>query len=158
MTDCDPNPCTFRRGIQHVEETTSHAQVTTPSAKPFIGSDFGYFCVRDELIPRRTTALGVHFFIHTEQFAPMSRSNWRRLCESFFSVTLPCQQDYPLRLRRQYQSLMINVRQSHVCSLRRSLFVFSAVVVSGHLLHQCHSFRASRNPAKRRRVLMLPLS
>jgi hypothetical protein len=57
MMDCDLNLCTFRRGIQHVEEASPHTQVTTSSTKPFIRSDFGYFCVRDELIPCRTTAL-----------------------------------------------------------------------------------------------------
>ena len=66
MTDCDPNPCTFRRGIQHVEEASPHTQVTASSAKPFIGSDFSYFCVRDELIPCRTTALGV-YFLHSHR-------------------------------------------------------------------------------------------
>ncbi len=63
--DCDSNLCTFRRGIQHVEEASSHTQVTASTAKPGIGSDFGYFCVRDESIPCRTTALGVHSFLFT---------------------------------------------------------------------------------------------
>jgi hypothetical protein len=62
MTDCDANPCTFGRGIHHVEEAPTHTQVTGSTAKPRIGSDFGYFRVCDESIPGRTPALRVHFF------------------------------------------------------------------------------------------------
>ena len=57
MMDCDANPCAFRRGIHHVEEASTHTQVTGSTAKPDIGSDFGYFRVRYESIPGRTTAL-----------------------------------------------------------------------------------------------------
>lgn len=76
MMDGDSNLCTFGRGIHHVEEASTHTQVTGSTAKPGIGSDFGYFHVREESIPGRTTALRVHSFLFTPRRAfsePLAR-------------------------------------------------------------------------------------
>ena len=55
--DGDSNPCAFWQGVHHVEEASTHTQVAGSTAKPHIGSDFGYFRIRYESIPSRTTTL-----------------------------------------------------------------------------------------------------
>ncbi len=57
MMSCNPNLSTFRQGIHHIEEASSHTQVTASTAQPGIRSDVGYFGVRDEWIARKASAL-----------------------------------------------------------------------------------------------------
>jgi hypothetical protein len=64
IMDCDANPCAFRRGIHHVEEASTHTQVTASTAKSFVGSDFGYFHRR----PRRKNG----FTIRTSSLATLA--------------------------------------------------------------------------------------
>jgi len=58
--DREPNLSALRQRIDHVVEASSHTQVTASTTKPGAGTDFRYFRVCDESIPRKTTALRAH--------------------------------------------------------------------------------------------------
>src|SRR6266850_2416430 len=60
VSDSHQNLRAFGRGIQHVEEASAGAQIAGLGAQFCVGSDFGYFSIRDNGIAWSTTALGIH--------------------------------------------------------------------------------------------------